>query len=650
MLIKVINSTQKKHIRVSDKTLSSWKKSYPWLVIEPETDNSPLKMKCSLCTEFNVKTIWNEEGSVNVQKSTIERHIESAPHIEASKLSVQRKICEESTSLALLPDDEVNNTSFSDCDVFLMRTVYVVMKEELPLDKVNALLDLQRINKVEMPYQNLSWSTVTEIQNIIAESLKKEIIDKINASKFFAVLIDESTDITVSKRLSVCVRYCYAGSPQTSFLGNIELQDGRAHTITEVLLKFLKECNIDATKCVSLATDGASVMMGRKSGVGVQIKSKAAPFCLQTHCVAHRLNLAVTDSVKNIDTIKKFSEKFGQLYNYFSASGNRTYTLKQMQNILEEPELTVKEPFSVRWLGLKRAVEAVYDCYGSILSSLSSLGCENDTKAKGLHKFFSSYKTALLLGFMLDVHTILGVFCCQLQQDSLIFSDVPALVDSTLNKLEFLKSNDGNGLYEMKASIEIHEEKASYKGEQLKNYSKESESQFENVKQQYLSNIIKNIKKRIPKDDCKVMLSLSNLLEPSVVQLASPEQTAEAIETLKNHYGTDRVIKTVYGDLQTSGLTETEQSVDKIINGEEVQQEWQGVIGIIKGTYKHLTLQDFCTRLLLKHQTEFPNMAKLAAIALCLQVTSVECERSFSTQNRIKSKFRYICYFIECLI
>ena len=33
-------------------------------------------------------------------------------------------------------------------------------------------------------------------------------------------------------------------------------------------------------------------------------------------------------------------------------------------------------------------------------------------------------------------------------------------------------------------------------------------------------------------------------------------------------------------------------------------------------------------------------MSILASIGLCIQLTSFECERSFSVQNKIKSKFR----------
>ena len=51
-------------------------------------------------------------------------------------------------------------------------------------------------------------------------------------------------------------------------------------------------------------------MMGKKTCVGVQIKSKFSPIVVQVHCIAHRLNLAVTDSIKNEQILEKFKEKF----------------------------------------------------------------------------------------------------------------------------------------------------------------------------------------------------------------------------------------------------------------------------------------------------------------------------------------------------
>ena len=61
---------------------------------------------------------------------------------------------------------------------------------------------------------------------------------------------------------------------------------------------------------------------------------------------------------------------------------------------------------------------------------------------------------------------------------------------------------------------------------------------------------------------------------------------------------------------------------------------------MIKGTYSNLSTDKLCKRIILLHNEIMPNCAKLSAIALCMQLTSVECERSFSVQNRLKTKHR----------
>ena len=92
-------------------------------------------------------------------------------------------------------------------------------------------------------------------------------------------------------------------------------------------------------------------------------------------------------------------------------------------------------------------------------------------------------------------------------------------------------------------------------------------------------------------------------------------------------------MKKVDGDL-LSGLQEIQRTVDKLING--LQTEWPGVFDMVKGTYKNLSLQDLFTRLPIKYRGTYQNMAKHDAVSLYMQVTSVECERIFSMQRRIK--------------
>ena len=78
--------------KVTEKTLKNWEKGFPWLSVKHETESrtgeSVIRLKCKLCSEHRMKTVWAIEGTTNVQKSSIDRHSESEPHIEATKLSV----------------------------------------------------------------------------------------------------------------------------------------------------------------------------------------------------------------------------------------------------------------------------------------------------------------------------------------------------------------------------------------------------------------------------------------------------------------------------------------------------------------------------------------------------------------------------------
>ena len=79
---------------------------------------------------------------------------------------------------------------------------------------------------------------------------------------------------------------------------------------------------------------------------------------------------------------------------------------------------------------------------------------------------------------------------------------------------------------------------------------------------------------------------------------------------------------------------------DKILEQDKLKQEWPFLRGMIQGSYKGLATEALCRRIITLHQQMVPEFSKLCRIALCIAVTSVECKRSFSTQNKIKNKFR----------
>jgi len=105
-----------------------------------------------------------------------------------------------------------------------------------------------------------------------------------------------------------------------------------------------------------------------------------------------------------------------------------------------------------------------------VLRALTQLG-NNNAKTKRLHKYFSRYQVALLIGLMFDIHTKLGILSCELQSSTVVFSEAPALVEKTVGHLEKMMLEDDESLKSMKARIVIEENQTLYNGEKLTHYS-----------------------------------------------------------------------------------------------------------------------------------------------------------------------------------
>ena len=84
------------------------------------------------------------------------------------------------------------------------------------------------------------------------------------------------------------------------------------------------------TNCVGLGSDGASIMFGRKGGVGVLL-AKEAPYLTHVHCVAHRLSLACSDASKDVSFLKSYKDTLRNLYIHVTGSGIWVNKLEFMQ-------------------------------------------------------------------------------------------------------------------------------------------------------------------------------------------------------------------------------------------------------------------------------------------------------------------------------
>ena len=108
------------------------------------------------------------------------------------------------------------------------------------------------------------------------------------------------------------------------------------------------------------------LMTGRKSGVATRIKEER-PVCISIHCMAYRLNLAITQAADAVPEIKQYEQVLSGLFYYFRNSSSRVASLKAILKIPVMDEVNIKEVHEIRWCAFYKAVEAVHrsrnDCF-----------------------------------------------------------------------------------------------------------------------------------------------------------------------------------------------------------------------------------------------------------------------------------------------
>ena len=77
-------------------------------------------------------------------------------------------------------------------------------------------------------------------------------------------------------------------NPELHFLENINVQNGKAETITTAVNLLMERRNLH--KMAGFSSDGASVMTGKNNEVSKRMKDNS-PFLVSIHWMAHRLAL-----------------------------------------------------------------------------------------------------------------------------------------------------------------------------------------------------------------------------------------------------------------------------------------------------------------------------------------------------------------------
>lgn len=198
---------------------------------------------------------------------------------------------------------------------------------------------------------SLSRNTVAERIGELAGDLSSQLKDKVKSFIAFSIAIDESTDVTDVAQLGIFIRGVDASLTVTEeFVALVPMTDTTtANDVFASLVGALDRLEVDWSRLVSVATDGAPSMVGKKAGVVVKLREKIQAVNPEQvfwnfHCILHQE--ALCSKCLKMDHVMRVVI---QTVNFIRAKG---LNHRQFEALLSEHNITPGLPYhtEVRWL------------------------------------------------------------------------------------------------------------------------------------------------------------------------------------------------------------------------------------------------------------------------------------------------------------
>ncbi|XP_036928236.1 zinc finger protein 862-like isoform X2 [Acanthopagrus latus] len=139
---------------------------------------------------------------------------------------------------------------------------------------------------------------------------REQLLTDIKNAHYISIMIGGATDSGILENEIVYVKFFSKerGVVQ-SFLGIEDVKHAHAAGVLSAGQSVFEKAGLEKwkEKVVFFCADGAAVNMGEKTGVAANLKEEIGHL-LSIHCVAHRLELGMVDTIKAQPGIKKLQE------------------------------------------------------------------------------------------------------------------------------------------------------------------------------------------------------------------------------------------------------------------------------------------------------------------------------------------------------
>lgn len=484
-----------------ESTVDSWKLELPWLswkyVRQPESDQEVMCLICTLCEDRakrkKIKPNVFSEGCYSLKKCSVTQH---------AKIWHQ-KGCHDQIGANDLP----NNADTDQMDIGssfqtgidseeirvkrIMTECFYIAKKDHSLNSLEARCDLSSYLMDEsLGTSYVNNDMAREFMSCIASVVRKDLIADILASSWFSLMLDESYDKGWRAQLMSVVRYLKNGRICTKFYSINELKPrvlliggkkekvtaGSAPSIAHTISDQFSRDGISFKKLAFWATDGASAMLGSKTGMSEYLRQWCVSFALNYHCVAHKHALATAPGFQ-----KPFpmyvEDMMKSVLSYFSKSGKRRTVLSEIQEEMGIQLLGMLKFHQIRWLSKSDAISRCFFNYCPLrrLFESETVVCEinkkdqdgklpgEDSKLMVLLKEIPCHKFLGSMAAVLDITNQQAEVNRKFQKDIVSYKSVQDAVEFSISELEttYLSQHEIGGARYNKVSSAMRSKKCN---------------------------------------------------------------------------------------------------------------------------------------------------------------------------------------------
>ena len=333
--------------------------------------------------------------------------------------------------------------------------------------------------------------------------------------------------------------------------------------------------------------------------------------------------LASSQAADKVKATAQYQKSLSAIYSYFSHSSIRIERLCEVQRILDEPEIKMKHLYQVRWLSLDIAVDAVVQSLPALMTFFEHEAQEEDPTAIGIHRCITTYKFLALTHFVKDILSVITKLSLTFQLTDIDVSLIQPKVTATIDALDNMKSHDGPCLKDFT--------KALANGDYILYNVTDNASQrssFDLARREFIGALKKNVLDRFMDTALRSAFKIVYPKHyPASVSMAAESKFGEKeLDVIVEHFS----------NVECDPADPHPPTLDAAT----LRSEYLLFRPFVIRNFQNFQFDTFAATFLQLHSQQFPEMAKLISIIVIIPVTSVPCERGFSSANRIKTRLR----------